>query len=140
MTEPLTKPLPGSGAAERKERKRLRSVQTRKDAKKAKLDEIAAYNALRWTVFQRDGGRDRAFGTPLVFDGSNTFTASQLHHVVYRSHGGTDTTDNTITVSLATHNLIHEGLLKVEGDPDSTVTFTLLDKQRKVLRVWTDTI
>ncbi len=37
-----------------------------------------------------------------------------LHHVVFRSHGGGDEASNLVTVCVRCHRLIHLGVLSVE--------------------------
>ncbi len=140
MTAPNWKPLPGSGRLERRKRKSERAVMTKREALQQKRDEIEAYRAVRWAVFQRDGGRDRAFGQPLVFEGSDLATAAHAHHVVFRSHGGTDTTDNLVTLSNETHAMIHKPkkqILSIEGNADRTLSFTLKELETgNIIRTW----
>lgn len=137
MSGPLVKPAPGSGRLERLKRRSERAVVTKREERKQKLDAIEAYRAVRWDVFQRDGGRDRAFGQPLVFEGSDIATTSHAHHVVFRSHGGTDTTDNLVTLSNETHDMIHKlGTLTITGNADETLYFTLKDRKGIIIRTW----
>jgi hypothetical protein len=144
MSPASPKPLPGSGRLERRQRKAARQVVTKREERQNKRDQIEAYRAIRWAVFQRDGGRDRAFGTPLVFEGSDVATTSHAHHVTFRSHGGTDTTDNLVTLSNATHDLIHKPtreVLTIDGNADGTLSFTLKNLETgNVIRTWESTL
>lgn len=40
------------------------------------------------------------------------------HHIIYRSRGGADTSDNLISVCRECHADIHGGTLKLHGDAD----------------------
>lgn len=134
------KPAPGSGRLERRKRKQERAVVTKREERQNRRDEIEAYRALRWAVFQRDGGRDRAFGQPLVFEGDDVKTRAHAHHIVFKSHGGTDTTDNLVNISQETHDMIHKPTRKVliiEGNADQTLSFTLKELETgKIIRTW----
>lgn len=123
MTLGFPKPLPGSGKLERKERKRLASVEVRKQEKASDTLSDLQYKAVRFEVFTRDYGRCRAFGARLEFDGTKVEKRAEIHHVVYRSAGGPDTLDNLITLSWRAHKMEHNGLLELEGNPNGAVTF-----------------
>ena len=43
------------------------------------------------------------------------------HHIVYRSRGGTDTTNNLIRVCGSCHQRIHDKRLTVTGDGDGQI-------------------
>lgn len=68
-------------------------------------------------VKKRDGGKCRACHKP----------GSQAHHLVYRSHGGSDEPSNLLLTCLNCHRLIHAKVLLVTFDPKrpaASVKFT----------------
>lgn len=46
------------------------------------------------------------------------------HHVVFRSQGGLDTTENIVTLCASCHDRIHARTLFVTGNADGLLTFT----------------
>jgi hypothetical protein len=67
--------------------------------------------ALRRKVVLRDGGR---CSNPICHH-----PADHCHHVVFRRDGGRTAIWNEIALCATCHALVHSGLLRVEGDPDS---------------------
>jgi 5-methylcytosine-specific restriction endonuclease McrA len=68
-------------------------------------------------VRKRDGGTCRVCRKP----------GSQAHHIVYRSHGGTDEPSNLILTCHECHRLIHAHVVLVSYDqkhPAKSITFT----------------
>lgn len=57
-------------------------------------------------VLERDNNQCRSCGT----SGENRL---QVHHIVFRSQGGTDDPSNLVTVCWQCHNLIHAGKLSI---------------------------
>lgn len=58
-------------------------------------------------VRKRDKGKCRACRKP----------GSEVHHIVYRSHGGKDEAGNLAIVCIQCHKLIHAKVLLVSFDP-----------------------
>lgn len=55
-----------------------------------------------------------------------------LHHITYRSQGGTETTGNLVTLcgliyGNHCHELVHAGRLRISGDADHELTFLRVD-------------
>ena len=53
-----------------------------------------------------------------IWDGG----ALHHHHIVFRSQGGKDTTENIATVCAACHDDIHARRIRVTGDANHTLT------------------
>src|SRR5580698_8630256 len=70
---------------------------------KAKLPD-----SLRRAVFQRDDWKCRR---------CNSRSNLHPHHLTFRSHGGTHTMENLITLCMTCHRMLHDGKLTVEVDP-----------------------
>jgi 5-methylcytosine-specific restriction endonuclease McrA len=69
-------------------------------------------------VRKRDGGKCRSCKKP----------GSQLHHIVYRSHGGKDVAANLILTCDRCHAAIHAKVILVKftlQNPAASITFTL---------------
>jgi 5-methylcytosine-specific restriction endonuclease McrA len=109
-----------------------------KQARQKKAAEYIEWTRLRAKVFQRDKGRCRAFGTPVAFSSPDPKKLAHVHHVIYRSAGGSNELDNLILLSLPAHEMVHQmGTLDVTGDGNALVTFTLKNLETgKVIRVW----
>lgn len=71
---------------------------------------------LRRAVTVRDRGQCR-------FPGCHA-AIREIHHVVFRRHGGDTTTANLIGLCSHHHHLIHDGGWQLRGDPNTTVTVT----------------
>lgn len=76
---------------------------------------------MRADVKARDRGRCRCCGSP----------GSDLHHILYRSHGGKDTADNLVTVCRDCHRAIHGHALRVHGADAASVVFEWHPDARK---------
>ncbi len=86
------------------------------------LDRIAQKHALaaaerlcRKVVKARDKGRCRVTGCK---DAS-----TEMHHIVYRSHGGKHISSNCVSLCTLHHKFVHAGLLTITGDADKKLTF-----------------
>lgn len=66
---------------------------------KKKLSD-AAYRELCGRVYKRDGWKCRN-------PNCGRRTGLHAHHIIYRSQGGEDTTENMVTVCNGCHDLIH---------------------------------
>jgi hypothetical protein len=73
----------------------------------------------RYRIFERDGWRCRV-------PGCSSRRNLQVHHVIYRSHGGPDDDDN-LAVLCATHHQqgIHAGRIRCRGSADSYLYWEL---------------
>jgi hypothetical protein len=61
--------------------------------------------------------------------------AVQKHHQVYRSHGGTWETDNVISGCARHHRWVHDGLIRLIGNPDKPpleIAVTTLGREVKI--------
>jgi hypothetical protein len=69
----------------------------------------------RWEVLERDGWR-------CALPNCRMRSHLQVHHVRFRSEGGSDERENLITLCVGCHRLIHEGHVLVSGAaPDALV-------------------
>ena len=68
----------------------------------AKEDAKNIPQSVRLAVLHRDGGQCQLCGT----SGENRL---QLHHVIYRSHGGPHLESNLVTLCFRCHADVHEG-------------------------------
>jgi 5-methylcytosine-specific restriction endonuclease McrA len=50
----------------------------------------------------------------------------EQHHIVYRSHGGTETTGNLVTLCAADHRAVHDAHVRISGNADGELTFERL--------------
>ncbi len=73
----------------------------------------------RYRIFERDGWRCRV-------PGCSSRRNLQVHHVIYRSHGGPDEDEN-LAVLCATHHLqgIHAGRIRCRGSADGFLCWEL---------------
>ncbi len=123
---------------------RLDRLSAKSDRKKliarAKLKqqrrEMAAYSAFRKSVYARDGGMCRAYGDAVKLLTDNPLNLAHVHHITFKSAGGSDVLENCCILSPKAHALIHAHLLHCEGDAEDTLTFTLTDNGGAVVERW----
>jgi 5-methylcytosine-specific restriction endonuclease McrA len=78
---------------------------------------------IRKRVLGRDGYR-------CAGPGCRSRRALYVHHVVWRSHGGPTVEENEVSLCSKCHDLIHEGLLTVEGTAPYGLIWRLPDGRR----------
>lgn len=86
-------------------------------------DEIP--EAVRRRVLERDNEQCQLCGT----SGENRL---QVHHVTYRSQGGTHTEDNLVTLCWVCHRAVHEGragVVLIEINPGEWSAFPTPTRQ-----------
>ncbi len=102
----------------------------------SRVDEAAADAAAaeaRWravckAVDARDGKACRCCDKRSDPDATGLLKRGHRHHLVYRSAGGTDTTDNLVTLDARCHSDEHRNKLRIEGNPDERLTFYRKDE------------
>lgn len=106
--------------------------------RKAKEAERQAWLRMRMRIYERDKGQCRVCGKPLKF-ASGDWDQAHTHHIVYRSAGGPDTSENLVVLCMKEHEAEHGHLLTIEGNADGLLTFTryrFTDAGREVVRQW----
>jgi 5-methylcytosine-specific restriction endonuclease McrA len=76
--------------------------------------------ALRRAVLRRDGAR-------CTVPGCRHATFVDVHHLLPRSEGGDNTSENLVTLCSAHHRAIHRGELHIEGTPSTGLRFLHAD-------------
>lgn len=87
------------------------------DGERVGLDRDIDQPTPRWLrrgVLARDGGRCRS---------CRSTQRLMVHHVHFRSRGGRSTADNLVTLCAHCHSLVHEGLLRIEGEDQRRLSF-----------------
>lgn len=80
------------------------------------IQQKAEWRRVSAVVRKRDGGKCRACGKP----------GNQIHHIVYRSHGGKDVASNLILTCSRCHAAIHAKVTLVDfniKNPAKTIGF-----------------
>ncbi|HET9233320.1 MAG TPA: HNH endonuclease [Candidatus Eisenbacteria bacterium] len=78
-----------------------------------------------WKIFERDEWRCRA-------PGCSSRRRLEAHHVIFRSHNGSDDPKNLVTLCHAHHRRgIHEGTLRVEGTAPHALRWRLGGGRRR---------
>jgi len=78
---------------------------------------------LRRQIKARDAGRCKICGSRLGL---------MAHHIIFRSQGGDTAAQNLVLLCFRCHSMVHEGLLRVEGQAPHALRF--LDEQGRDLR------
>lgn len=137
ISGPILKSSPLKRQIDKHDRKLARRAA--KEAADAKAEREAA--KVRAEVWDRDKGIDRAYGVPVFRAHENPALVGHSHHIVFRSHGGEDTTANEVLLSPIAHERAHARydavVLEIHGNADDTLTF--VEKQietGKELRRW----
>lgn len=89
-------------------------------ADKVEADESATR---RRAIFKRDGGRCRATRRRLKLMSDNPMAVGHVHHIVFKSAGGDDSTRNLILIAPEVHEAIHQHRMDCEGNADVSVMF-----------------
>jgi hypothetical protein len=89
----------------------------RKDARK-KAEEAERRRVYK-LVDARDGRACRLCGRKGNPNGTSMLDKLHHHHILPRSQGGKDTTDNLITLCAACHDGEHRGRIRMDGDADA---------------------
>lgn len=92
-------------------------------AKARKAEAEAEWRVVCAKVDQRDGRMCRCCDKRSDPDATGLLTRGHRHHLVYRSAGGTDTTDNLVTLCADCHNAEHKNRLRIDGNPDVALLF-----------------
>jgi hypothetical protein len=94
-------------------------METRIEAKDRRAKERQAeIDACYAAVDARDLSICRVTGVHLTSGASDPHKRKERHHMVRRSRGGENETQNVITVSAAIHQLDHAGKIHLSGDAD----------------------
>ncbi len=76
-------------------------------------------------IFLRDRGLCRACGVTVRPKHPNPARVAHVHHIVYRSAGGSDHKSNLVLVCARCHDLEHRHIYSMAGNGDELVTVTL---------------
>lgn len=98
-------------------------------AREKEAAEEAAWRAVCKAVDARDGKQCRCCDKRSDPEATGLLKRGHRHHIVYRSAGGTDTTDNLVTLCAQCHSDEHKNKLRIEGNPDERVTFFRRDER-----------
>jgi len=97
-------------------------------AAKKKADAEKVWRDVRKLVDQRDGKQCRCCDKRSDPEATGLLTRGHRHHVVYRSAGGADTIDNLVTLCAQCHSDEHHSKLRIEGNPEVSLTFFRKDE------------
>lgn len=92
-------------------------------AREKEAAEEAAWRAVCKAVDLRDGKQCRCCDKRSDPEATGLLKRGHRHHLVYRSAGGTDTTDNLCTLCADCHSDEHHNKLRIEGNPDERLIF-----------------
>ena len=113
------------------------TTRARKQRERAEMRvEVQRLRELRRRIYARDGGRCRATGKPVDLTTDNPWRLAHVHHVVFRSVGGTNDTGNLVTLCADAHDLIHRHLLTIAGNADEMLLFTRFQGNGQIARMW----
>ncbi len=99
-------------------------MKTRVDVKAdAELATDAAWKAVCRVVDVRDKRCCRRCGKRSDPNATGLLSRGHRHHIVYRSAGGQDVSENLVTLCAACHNAEHKHRLRIDGNADEALTF-----------------
>lgn len=91
-----------------------------------------AEDALRRLVYKRVDERDgrvcRCCDRRSDPEATGILTRGHRHHMIYRSAGGTDDSGNLVTLCATCHDDEHHSRLRIEGNPNTSLTFSRQDR------------
>lgn len=98
-------------------------LKSRVESRKAtKAEKETHWREVCRLVTRREAGHCRVTGVRCDPHALGMLQRGEHHHIVYRSAGGGDTTDNCILVTKEIHDAIHAGKYRVEGNADDCLT------------------
>ena len=115
------------------ERKELRAkVRAAEDRR-----ESAEWTAISKAIYVRDHGCCRVCGRETKRLSENPLLRAQCHHIVYRSAGGGDHSDNLINVCGVCHDQEHAHVIQITGHGDGVVSIIKTNLETgRVVRAW----
>lgn len=120
MPAPLLKPSKLERDVRRYERRQAKAKATRATAGK----EARLWQRIRSTVFERDRGRCRVCDVSVRLTGRSPFDAAHVHHIKYRSAGGTDNLENLVLLCGVCHDDEHQHRIDITGNGDGQLVVT----------------
>ena len=91
----------------------------------ARLKREKAARDLRKAVRARDGSQCQCCHIPVFVSAANPLQRAQVHHMRFKSKGGTDEMSNLVTVCAECHAKIHAHEIEVRGTHAMKVRFVL---------------
>ena len=88
---------------------------------KARLKRLEAekerflWQIVRVAVYNRDGRKCRVCGLPLKLSAKDQFSVGHVHHLTFRSAGGSDELTNLVLLDIRCHDAAHRGALRLDG-------------------------
>lgn len=98
-------------------------------AREKEAAEDAAWRALCKAVDTRDGRYCRCCDKRSDPDSSGLLKRGHRHHLLYRSAGGADVDSNIVTLCASCHSDEHKNKLRIEGNPNTALTFYRKDER-----------
>jgi 5-methylcytosine-specific restriction endonuclease McrA len=97
-------------------------------AAKKKADAEKQWREVCAIVDARDGKSCRCCDKRSDPEATGLLKRGHRHHLIYRSAGGPDTSDNLCTLCSQCHSDEHHNKLRIEGNPDVALTFFRKDE------------
>jgi 5-methylcytosine-specific restriction endonuclease McrA len=99
--------------ADAAKRKAKRTAARRKAKRAMGAEAVREWSLTCEAIYRRDAGRCRVCRTIAA-----AFSPASVHHIRYRSAGGTDATENLILLCQNCHNDEHEHRIRITGTAD----------------------
>jgi 5-methylcytosine-specific restriction endonuclease McrA len=87
-------------------------------------------------ISKRDASRCRVCGRTVKALSADPKVRAEVHHIVYRSAGGSDDESNLLLTCGECHFLEHQHRLDISGHGDGLVTIVTRDEAGKTIREW----
>jgi hypothetical protein len=88
------------------------------------------------SIVKRDQGRCRVCGRTVKPLSDDPKVRAEVHHIVYRSAGGSDDESNLLLTCGECHFLEHQHRIEIDGHGDGLVTIVTRDEAGKTIREW----
>lgn len=107
------------------------------DAKQEAKDANAQWRAVCKLVDERDKRKCRACLKRSDPDATGLLKRGHRHHIVYRSAGGEDVSENLVTLCAECHDAEHvKRTLEIEGNADEALAFWRKDPIENIWYLW----
>lgn len=121
---------PKSSKLERAERRRERQIAKRREKRIEDILKRTQDAAIRKLVYIRDLGLCRVCGACVDLRAYDPLKQAQVHHIIYRSAGGSSALSNLVTLCIRCHDEEHRHIISIDGTADKLKVTRIVQNQR----------
>lgn len=114
-----------------------RKQERAKQRKAIQRQESADWTVIRKAIYARDHGCCRVCGREVKVLSENPLLQSHCHHIMYRSAGGGDHSDNLVNLCAVCHSQEHAHVINISGHGDGVIAIVKINLETgRTVRAW----